>query len=110
MLAQDPIEKIEFYIKHRNQREEQILEVLNSNRNQTLTPMDVVKIIYKVSTGAARHRSALRGTEPSRVMTHHNIKTNQNHFVGNSRKLARGSCKKRPTSHSQTDQRRNNHG
>ena len=50
LLTQDPIEKIEFYIKHRNQREEQILEVLNSNRNQTFTPMDVVKIIYKVST------------------------------------------------------------
>ena len=110
MLVQDPIEKIEFYIKHRNQREEQILEVLNSNRNQTLTPMEVVKIIYKVSTGAAGYRSALHGTEPSRVMTHNNIKTNQNYFVGNSWKLARGSCKKRPTSHSQTDQRRNNHG
>ena len=38
------------------------------------------------------------------------FQSHPNYFVGNSWKLARGSCKKRPTSHSQTDQRRNNHG
>ena len=82
MLAQDPIEKIEFYIKHRNQREEQILEVLNSNRNQTLTPMEVVKIIYKVSTGTAPLCTARYRAQPRHDP--HNIKTNQNYFVGNS--------------------------
>jgi len=61
-VIRDPIEKIEFYIKHRNQREEQILEVLNSNRNQTLTPMDVVKIIYK-DTPENLHAAAAKNVQ-----------------------------------------------
>jgi len=61
-VIRDPIEKIEFYIKHRNQREEQILEVLNSNRNQTFTPMDVVKIIYK-ETPENLHAAAAKNVQ-----------------------------------------------
>lgn len=43
---QDPIEKIEYYIAHRNQRESQILEALKENMEKQLNEMDLVKIIY----------------------------------------------------------------
>lgn len=46
IVFQDPIEKIEYYISHRNQREEQILETLKNNSDKPLTEMDLVKIIY----------------------------------------------------------------
>lgn len=39
------MEKIKYYISHRNQREEQILEALKNSGKQ-LNEMDLVKIIY----------------------------------------------------------------
>ncbi|XP_063838975.1 beta-lactamase-like protein 2 homolog [Ostrinia nubilalis] len=45
-IVEDPIQKIEYYIAHRNQREFQILEVLKNNPEKQLTEMDLVKIIY----------------------------------------------------------------
>uniref|UniRef100_T1GBP7 Beta-lactamase-like protein 2 homolog n=1 Tax=Megaselia scalaris TaxID=36166 RepID=T1GBP7_MEGSC len=40
-------QKIEFYIAHRKQREEDILKVFNANPSQKYSAMDLVKIIYK---------------------------------------------------------------
>ncbi|KAL4715149.1 hypothetical protein ACJJTC_012196 [Scirpophaga incertulas] len=45
-IVKDPIEKIEYYIAHRNQREAQILDVLKENCEKQLTEMDIVKFIY----------------------------------------------------------------
>ncbi|KAM3962760.1 beta-lactamase-like protein 2 homolog [Aphomia sociella] len=45
-VVQEPIEKIKYYIAHRNQREEQILEALKNNMNSQLNEMDLVKMIY----------------------------------------------------------------
>ncbi|XP_013181284.1 PREDICTED: beta-lactamase-like protein 2 homolog [Papilio xuthus] len=45
-IVEDPIEKIEYYIAHRNLRENQILETLKENANKQLTEMDLVRIIY----------------------------------------------------------------
>lgn len=46
LIFQDPIPKIDYYISHRNQREQQILETLKNNSEKPLTEMDLVKIIY----------------------------------------------------------------
>ncbi|CAH0726425.1 unnamed protein product, partial [Brenthis ino] len=45
-IVEDPIEKIQYYIAHRNQRESQILEALKENMEKQLNEMDLVKIIY----------------------------------------------------------------
>ncbi|KPI98563.1 Beta-lactamase-like protein 2-like [Papilio xuthus] len=45
-IVEDPIEKIEYYIAHRNLRENQILETLKENADKQLTEMDLVRIIY----------------------------------------------------------------
>ncbi|KRT78544.1 hypothetical protein AMK59_7817, partial [Oryctes borbonicus] len=45
-IVHDPQEKIQFYIAHRKQREEQILDVLMSHRNKGFSPMDIVNEIY----------------------------------------------------------------
>lgn len=45
-VFQDPVVKIKYYISHRNQREEQILDALKANPEKPLTEMDLVKIIY----------------------------------------------------------------
>ncbi|XP_063375996.1 beta-lactamase-like protein 2 homolog [Cydia fagiglandana] len=45
-VVEDPIQKIEYYISHRNQRERQILDALKANAEKQLTEMDLVKIIY----------------------------------------------------------------
>jgi len=42
----DPIERIQYYIKHRHQREQQILEVLCSKSGHSWSPMDIVKVVY----------------------------------------------------------------
>lgn len=42
----DPIKKIQYYISHRNQREEQIFDTLKKNAEKQLNEMDLVKIIY----------------------------------------------------------------
>lgn len=46
-VIDDPITKLQDYINHRNQREEQILEVMNMDTQKLFTPMELVKIIYK---------------------------------------------------------------
>jgi ribonuclease/clavin/mitogillin len=45
-IIEDPVEKIKFYIEHRNQREQQILDVLKSHPNESFTSMDIVKKVY----------------------------------------------------------------
>ena len=45
----NPKEKIEEYIAHRNQREEQILAALRDVSGKKLTAMDIVKVVYKVN-------------------------------------------------------------
>ena len=44
-----PKEKIEEYIAHRHQREEQILAALRDSSGKKLTAMDIVKLVYKVN-------------------------------------------------------------
>lgn len=44
-IINDPIERIEFYIKHRNEREKQIFDAI-SGSNEALKDMDIVKIVY----------------------------------------------------------------
>ena len=48
-VIDDPVEKIEFYISHRNRREEQIMDVLKSRPDESLSAMDIVKVVYTVS-------------------------------------------------------------
>ncbi|KAJ2944533.1 hypothetical protein O0L34_g3879 [Tuta absoluta] len=45
-VVDNPIEKIEYYISHRNQREDQILKTFKDNPLKQLSVMDLVKIIY----------------------------------------------------------------
>ncbi|XP_022083322.1 endoribonuclease LACTB2-like isoform X2 [Acanthaster planci] len=45
-VIQDPVKKVQAYIDHRNMRERQILEVLETNKDKALTSMEMVKIIY----------------------------------------------------------------
>ena len=44
-VINDPIERIEYYINHRNERERQILDAINSS-NKPLTDLEIVKIVY----------------------------------------------------------------
>lgn len=44
-VLNDAVQKIQMYIDHRNMRESQILEALNSSK-KAVTAMDLVKIIY----------------------------------------------------------------
>ncbi|KAK4290678.1 hypothetical protein Pmani_036440 [Petrolisthes manimaculis] len=46
-VVEEPQTKINQYINHRNQREKQIMNTLNSSINKFLTPMELVKVIYK---------------------------------------------------------------
>lgn len=46
-VIEDPLIRIQHYIDHRNQRERQILAVLKDSTKKYLTPMELVKIIYK---------------------------------------------------------------
>lgn len=46
-IIEDPLEKIKYYIKHRNQREQQILEYFVERPGEKLQAMDVVKVVYK---------------------------------------------------------------
>lgn len=45
-IVENPIQKIQYYIAHRNQREYQILEALKENMDKQMNEMDLVKIIY----------------------------------------------------------------
>ena len=46
-VIQDPIPKIQYYIKHRLEREQQILECLQSGNADGLSPMEIVAKVYK---------------------------------------------------------------
>ncbi|KAK3859343.1 hypothetical protein Pcinc_034538 [Petrolisthes cinctipes] len=46
-VVEDPQTKISLYINHRNQREKQIMNTLDSSINKFFTPMELVKVIYK---------------------------------------------------------------
>jgi endoribonuclease LACTB2 len=50
-VINDPVERIEFYIKHRNEREKQILDAITASK-EPLKDMDIVKIVY---TTTPRH-------------------------------------------------------
>lgn len=45
-VVQSPIEKIQYYIDHRNQREAQILGAFKSNPHTWYSDLDLVRIIY----------------------------------------------------------------
>ena len=46
-VVDDPIPKIQFYIKHRLEREEQIFNCLRSAKGEGLSSMDIVKSVYR---------------------------------------------------------------
>lgn len=46
IFFQNPIERIEYYMAHRNQREQQILETLKLHMDKQMNEMDLVKMIY----------------------------------------------------------------
>ena len=48
-VVEDPCAVIRYYIKHRNDREAQIVQFLTDNADKEHTPMDIVKTVYKVS-------------------------------------------------------------
>lgn len=45
-IVNDPMQKIEYYIKHRQQRENQILDCLQSHPDQAFTAMEIVEQVY----------------------------------------------------------------
>lgn len=45
-IIEEPLSKIEYYISHRNKREEQIFNTLKENAGKLMDEMDLVKIIY----------------------------------------------------------------
>ncbi len=56
-LFQDPIERLEYYISHREERERQILEAMQSG-SVKMSPMDIVKAVYtvrRITTGLLWH-------------------------------------------------------
>uniref|UniRef100_W8C3H0 Beta-lactamase-like protein 2 homolog n=2 Tax=Ceratitis capitata TaxID=7213 RepID=W8C3H0_CERCA len=46
-VIEQPVDKIQYYIDHRNQREEQIIDFFRRNPNKQLQAMDVVHDVYK---------------------------------------------------------------
>ncbi|XP_075154681.1 beta-lactamase-like protein 2 homolog isoform X2 [Haematobia irritans] len=46
-IVENPSEKVQYYINHRNQREQQILKCFAERNKEKLQAMDVVKIVYK---------------------------------------------------------------
>ena len=48
VMFQDPVERLEYYIAHRNERERQIFETLSQQPGKKMSAMDIVKIVYKV--------------------------------------------------------------
>ncbi|KAL7744622.1 hypothetical protein ACLKA6_017133 [Drosophila palustris] len=46
-VIEEPLGKIEYYIQHRNQREQQILQFFVERPVKTWQAMDVVKVVYK---------------------------------------------------------------
>lgn len=45
VIDDNPVERIEYYINHRNERERQILEAI-INSNEPITDLEIVKIVY----------------------------------------------------------------
>uniref|UniRef100_A0A6M2DUH4 Beta-lactamase-like protein 2 homolog n=1 Tax=Xenopsylla cheopis TaxID=163159 RepID=A0A6M2DUH4_XENCH len=45
-IVQDPVERIEYYIQHRNERERQIMAYFESNPDKLLNTLDIVKNVY----------------------------------------------------------------
>jgi len=56
-VIEDPVQKIQFYIKHRLAREEQIFSCLQSSSQEGMESMDIVKAVYK-DTPANLHKAA----------------------------------------------------
>lgn len=49
-VLDDPLPRIQYYIKHRQQREEEILRMLQEKgSDNSMTEMEIVKLIYKVN-------------------------------------------------------------
>jgi len=49
-VLDDPLPRIQYYIKHRQQREDEILRMLQEQgSDKPMTEMDIVKLIYKVN-------------------------------------------------------------
>ncbi|XP_017474855.1 PREDICTED: beta-lactamase-like protein 2 homolog [Rhagoletis zephyria] len=46
-IIEQPVDKIQYYIDHRNQREDQIMDFFSRNSNKPLQAMDVVHDVYK---------------------------------------------------------------
>ncbi|XP_055387391.1 beta-lactamase-like protein 2 homolog [Condylostylus longicornis] len=46
-IIENPIEKLNYYIEHRNQREKQIIDVFETNAKKTFTDRMIVEIIYE---------------------------------------------------------------
>ena len=49
VLFQNPIEKIQFYMDHRREREQQILAALRNAESASCTVTDIVTAVYTVS-------------------------------------------------------------
>lgn len=47
-VLDDPISRIQYYIKHRLQREEQIIKMMDEEAKDAMTEIDFVKQLYKV--------------------------------------------------------------
>lgn len=45
-VIENPLERINFYIKHRNERESQILDIFTKNPKKQFESIDIVKQIY----------------------------------------------------------------
>lgn len=45
-IIEDPLPKIQFYIDHRNKRENQLLEVLRAHPEQCFNELQLVELIY----------------------------------------------------------------
>ena len=48
IVLQDPVEVITYYIKHRHEREKQIIAVLVNSTADCMTTLEIVKIVYQV--------------------------------------------------------------
>lgn len=61
VIADKPIEKIQYYINHRNERERQILETI-FNSKEPLTGLAIVKIVY-TTTPSYLYSAALKNVD-----------------------------------------------